>query len=52
VSKAGEAAAQGVSAAAESIDKVTGGVASGPISAVASKVSDTLDPDSELPTGS
>lgn len=45
VARAGELAAQGVSAAAESLDKVTGGKLSDQISAVTAKIEDVLDPD-------
>jgi MT0933-like antitoxin protein len=45
VGKAAELAAQGISAVAEGVDKVTGGKFSDQISAVSSKIEDTLTPD-------
>jgi hypothetical protein len=47
VEKAAELAAHGVSAAAEQIDKVTGGKYSDKISTVSSKIEEVLDRDKE-----
>jgi hypothetical protein len=49
VEKAGELAAHGVSAAAEQIDKVTGGKYADQISSVSSKLEDVLDPGKPAP---
>jgi hypothetical protein len=49
VGKAAGLAAQGVSAAAEQIDKVTGGKYSDRISSVSSKIEDVLDRDKDKP---
>jgi hypothetical protein len=45
IEKAAVAAAQGVSAAAEQIDKVTGGKYAGPISSISAKIEGALDRD-------
>lgn len=45
VERAAELAAQGVSAAAEQLDKVTGGKYSDKISSVSTKIEDALDRD-------
>lgn len=45
VARAGEIAAQGVSAAAEGLDKVTGGKLSDQISSVSSRIEEVLDPE-------
>jgi hypothetical protein len=43
VEKAADRAAQGISSAAEQLDKVTGGKYAGPISSVSAKIEQALD---------